>query len=504
MKKVLLLISFLLTINLAWSQYEGDLFFETPVIHDIRITMHQNNYWDSLEAAYLTDVYLAGDVEIDGQQLPFCGVKFKGNSSYNNPSNKKSWKIDFNEYINGQNYNGLKKLNLNNGFKDPTFMREKLMLDFLNYKGLPVPRCTYARVYLNNMYWGLYTAVEEIDKLYLQNNFGDKKGNLFKGDPSGDLKWLGNTVSNYYSKYELKTNETQNDWTDLLVLIDKINNTPAGSLEDTLTEYFDLDTYYQTWAAHVLFSNLDSYLGSGHNYYLYHDSITNKFRFITWDVNEAFGNFNMGMNVAQIENMNIFFTPMPSGNRPLHERLLQNNSAKQNLANALCEMIHFDFSIWSLEAKIDSLANAIRADVYADSLKFFSNQNFEDNIHQTITVSGTPGGNNLPGLKSFLINRRNSVASQLSSWSCSVGISESESQALITFPNPVDNLLFLNGTLPGNTIYFISDVSGKVIMQGTLNSNSIVLPEEMNTGFYFIRLNNPQTNSSQIQKFLKL
>lgn len=54
----------------------------------------------------------------------------KGNSSFNNPSTKKPFKVDLNEYVSGQDYDGIKKFNLNNGFKDPTMLSEKLTLDF--------------------------------------------------------------------------------------------------------------------------------------------------------------------------------------------------------------------------------------------------------------------------------------------------------------------------------------------------------------------------------------
>lgn len=487
------------------AQNAGDLFFGAATVHEIRLTFHQNQYWDSLTAGYTNDVYIKADVEIDGSMLANSGAKFKGNSSYNNPSNKKSFKLDFNEFIPGQKYNGLKKLNLNNCFKDPTFLREKLMLDFLGHRGVPAPRCTYAELYINNVRWGLYTVVEEIDKTFLKRVFNDDKGNNFKGDPSGDLKWLGPAASNYYPKYELKTNETQNNWNDLILFINKLNMTSTAVLPDTLANYFNLEEYYTTWASHILFSNLDSYLGSGHNFYLYHDSLSNKFRFITWDVNEAFGNFNMGMNVSQIESLSIFFTPNPAGNRPLHERLLQNNSVKQRMADELCAMVNFDFSIWTLEHKIDSLVTVIRPYVYADNLKFFSNQNFEDNIDQTITVSGVPGGNTLPGIKSFLINRRNSVATQLATWSCTVGVEDTNPTELTAFPNPGNGMLQIHGPQGSNWDYSVYDLNGKKMSGGQL-----LLPGRIDTeswdsnGLFLIRFNNQQTNSSYVVKFLKL
>ncbi|MCE2713077.1 MAG: CotH kinase family protein, partial [Cryomorphaceae bacterium] len=356
-----LLQAFLLFIPLwAFSQQEGDNFNQYNGIHEIRLTFYQQNYWDSLIDGYAGDYYIKGDIEIDGTLLTNCGIKLKGNSSYNNPSTKKSFKLDFNEYVSGQNYDGLKKLNLNNNFKDPTMLREKLMYDFLNINGCYAPRAQFTNVYINNQLWGLYSTVEEIDKTFLSKTFNDDKGNLFKGDPTGDLKWLGNSQALYEPKYQ-----------DL----------------DTI---FDSENFIKTWAAHSLFANLDSYLGSGHNYYVYHDSLEGKFHFITWDCNEAFGNFNMGMSVSQLEQLPINWSSPPSGNRPLIEKMFADLEFRSLYEEVVCTYLEYWFSLNGMSDRIDSLANLIRPSVYADPIKFFTNQQFEDNLNSNINGCYAP------------------------------------------------------------------------------------------------------------------
>src|SRR3989344_1860609 len=262
-KKLFLLFLILISISATKSkaQTEGDIFFSQAMVHDVYMTFPQTNYWDSLVAYKPLDLYLKGDVTIDGVLYPNVGIKFKGNSSYSNPSTKKPFKIDLNEYGSTSELDGLKKFNLNNGFKDPSFMREKVALDFYNQQGLAAPRCAYTRVYLNGTYWGLYIFVEEANKTFLDDRFGNKQGNMFKGDPNGDLKWLGATESSYYTKYELHTNETANDWSDLVNLIDNINNS-GTNFYDSLEVALNTSTFIRQWAAMNLFVNLDSYIGS--------------------------------------------------------------------------------------------------------------------------------------------------------------------------------------------------------------------------------------------------
>jgi spore coat protein CotH len=428
------------------------------------------------------------DVVFDGTSLPLCGVKFKGNSSYNNPSDKKSFKVDFDAYINNQKYDGIKKINLNNGFKDPSFMREKLMLDFLNEQGLYAPRCSYANLYINGTLWGLYMVVEEINKKYLENTFGDDKGNLFKGDPSGDLKWLGPNASSYYSKYELKTNESINNWSDLVDFINTINNSSPATLQSNLDNIFNTDNYIKTWAIHGIFANLDSYMGSGHNYFIYHDSLTNKFQWITWDVNEAFGNFNMGMSISQLEGLSMFYIPNPTSNRPLNKNMLDVTSYKNKLVDAYCYYLNNGFDIWTLEPKIDSIANAIRPHVYADNKKFFSNQQFEDNIENNINVPGNPGGSNIPGIKSFITNRRIQLSQQLSSWFCTLSLTNHlvNKTAFFAYPNPAENTLYLNSINPSLNFEII-DITGKIVYSGKYPQNTGIDISDLQPSIYFIR-----------------
>ncbi|HEY6163071.1 MAG TPA: CotH kinase family protein, partial [Bacteroidia bacterium] len=413
--------------------------------------------------------------------------QLKGNSSYNSmPGNKKSMKLQFNYVISGQDWDGLKEIVLNNGFKDPSFIREKLYLDFLNRNYVHAPRCTYANVYINNVLWGFYTLVESVTtKKFLDDHFNDKRGNLFKGDPQGSLQWLGSTPSLYYNNYELKTNTTQNNWSDLVHLVDKLNNTPASGLYDSLETVLDSWTFINCWAANMLFANMDSYQGSGHNYYIYHDSLTNKFKWISWDVNEAFGNFQMMMNTTQIENMSAFFIPNPSTNRPLEMKMLADPTYKLHYIWALCNMTQNDFTIAHIDGIIDSLANVIRPYVYADPQKQFTNQQFEDNL--TMNVG------NVPGLKPFVSTRRNALMNELANYGCYLSVPEQEQKELTLYPVPANGEIFLQ--LPQSETEIkvnVSDMLGKTILSVTATNTDRVRLDlsALPAGLYTVNVNN--------------
>ena len=55
-----------------------------------------------------------------------------------------------------------------------------------------------------------------------------------------------------------------------------------------------------------MLSNIDSYIGMPHNYYLVMDKEDGKLRMMPWDVNEAFGTFTMGSSASQLTNWDIY------------------------------------------------------------------------------------------------------------------------------------------------------------------------------------------------------
>lgn len=474
----------LLIAQLSFSQNSaGDLTFSSSQIHVIEINFPQTGYWDSLVANKPLDQKMVAHVTINGGQFDSCGVQFKGNSSYNAPGNKKPFKIDFNEYVSGQKFDGLKTINLNNAMKDPSFMREKIFYDFMRRMGYKAPRATYAKLYLNGQYWGLYTLVEQINKTFLESRFTNDAGNLFKGDPQGSLQFFPQDTS-YYSKYELKTNEDSNYWGDLVNLIKKINQSPPQQFYDSLEKVLNTQSVIEGWAANIMYANLDSYQGSGHNYYLYHNTATNKFDWIVWDCNETFGNFNMGMTITQLENLSLFYVPTnPQNIRPLTTKMIQDPVYKGRYVDVLCQLMENEFTSGNLFPIIDSLYTRIKPDVYSDTKKPYSNQDFETNINSQV-------GNNIPGLKSFITNRRASIINQLALNGCVAGESELENEAIgfNIYPNPSNGNFILRMEENIQAEIFILNVFGEVIFQSEVNSLQSEICSNLPSGIYFLKI----------------
>jgi len=450
MKFCSLVIAFLFAVNIQ-GQIAGANLFGTNQVITVRLNFNQPAFWDSLIANYSTetDMVCSALEIIDNQGIHTfsnVNVRLKGNSSYGHPGNKKSFKIDLNDYVIGQNYDGLKKLNFNNCFKDPTFMREKLFFELSNVVGAPAPRVNYANVYMNNAYWGFYGLVEQVDDQFLDWAILDDNGNLFKagdnfggGNNAADLMNYGTNPTAYYNRYELKTNETANDWTDLVELIQFINTSSAQTFALDFETKVNKTPYLRSLALDVLFSNLDSYLNSARNYYIYHNLTSGMWEWIKWDGNEAFGVYSGGPGTGNLEQLAINYV---AANRPLISNVFNNPILYDDYKNELCFILKNYFTNAYLDPKINEIKALISTHVYADNGKMYSNAQFDQNIEQNITGGGGPGGGTIYGLKSFITNRNAYISNQLSCAGTSILEMEDENVNL-AYPNPFENIIQL-------------------------------------------------------------
>lgn len=492
-------IVFFLKTTLSQSIYstDGDSTFNYSTIHTVNITFTDPNFWDSLTTYHSTGECYMGSVNIDGTSLDSVCIALTGAGSYTSmPTVKKPIELQF-DYYKSQKYDGLKTIALKNGYKDPTMMREKLMCDFLRSHSISSPRCTYANVYINGTLWGFYYMIEQVNKTFCTYNYNNNDGNLFKCDPNGNLKWKGATPALYYADYDLKTNNTLNDWSDLVHLIDMVNNTGAN-FHDSIETILNTDLFIKNWAADNMFVNLDSYFGSGKNYFLYHDTIINKFQTIAWDMNESFGNAQNSMTLALLKSLPLAYVNAPATNRPLVNNMLLNNAYKTSYLNNIYQWVNYDFSPTFFYPKIDSIANAIRSYVYADPNKQYTNANFDYNIDFDL--------GNIPGLKDFIQVRYTNLIQQLIALGYTdAGINSLTSSQYKISPNPATEFISISN-LDLNKTYSINlyDLSGRLIVSvfAVHQQNFKIERKNIINGVYILEVNDNVTPTQRVKVVL--
>jgi len=172
---------------------ESDKPFYSARVATVRILMREND-WKATLRDPMAEEYVKADFWFDDEPVPNVAVRPKGNSSLRSVgrsgSSRFSLKVDFNFFNSAHNFHGLKKINLNNGFSDPTLIREVLSYDLFEQMGLPTPRNSFVDLWVNDTHLGLYTMVEQVDRTFLSNNFADSTGNLYKPEmPAAYLNW---------------------------------------------------------------------------------------------------------------------------------------------------------------------------------------------------------------------------------------------------------------------------------------------------------------------------
>ena len=466
----------------AHAQNPGDAIFDAAYVHQINILISQTNYWDSLqyykEQGDVTgeNIYMHCDVVFDNDTIYNVGLRLRGNSSYSHPGTKKPIKLKFNEFVQGQDCDNLKAIDLNNSANDPTQIREKLFLDILNENGITAPRCAFAWVSYNNQPVGLYKLVEPIDKTFLQTHFNNNERNLFKGEPNTPLTWEGYDPTAYYDNFELVTNEAANNWSDLIALLNTINHSGTG-YQSSIEEAFNIDGYIKSWAANNLFGNLDTYLYLPHNFYLYNDSVTNKFQWITWDVGLVFG--VMPVLFENPEKFDILYLPDDPSTRPLNYFTLETEAFRQQYLSHICYLNNQYFLPYKIFPRIDSLANVVRPYVNAEPVtnRMYTTNQFEGNLNDEEISSFLFF--NIPGVKSYINGRRKSVQQQLCNlqWNCGINdyFTEGANKIISIYPNPTNNQVNIQLAIPADDGYsklIVYNMMGEIVWSGTETTNS--------------------------------
>jgi subtilisin family serine protease len=214
-----------------------------------------------------------------GEPLGEVGIRAKGLIGSMNPM-RPSLKVDLDQVQKGHAYLGQERFTLNNQNGDPSRMRTCLAYSVFASAGLPAPRCSFAHLHVNGRDLGVYANVEPVKKPFLARAFGDDSGNLYEGE-------MADLQTGLTTRLEKKTNQKQDDWSDIQGLIAAIE-APDEELLSRLDPLLDRDAFIRYWATEALIGHVDGFSSHGGNYDLYHDPRSQKFVMIPWGVDYTF------------------------------------------------------------------------------------------------------------------------------------------------------------------------------------------------------------------------
>lgn len=169
-------------------EYEKKLFNHDNVM-EVNILMDADKWQEMLDNA-INEEYARCDVEVNGKTFYSVAVRPKGNTSLSSiamdpDTDRYSFKLEFDRYIEGQTCFGLDKLILNNNYSDATNMKEALIYDMYEYIGADASLYNFAKISVNGEYWGVYLALEAVEDSFMLRNYGTEDGKLYKPETMG-------------------------------------------------------------------------------------------------------------------------------------------------------------------------------------------------------------------------------------------------------------------------------------------------------------------------------
>ena len=299
----------------------GDYIF-LDTVRTYRLTIGEQDMNTLLDYAVLSPgpgntnpVFVSAHLGLEDRELDSIGVRFRGDQSLwdciangkrkvgihypqfgfgnDDVCAKFSFKFSFKKYRDDQRLYGLKKLNLRSMSYDPSKMRERLGFSLFDAMNIVAPRTAYARLYVNDEYWGLFCVVEEIDGRMTKQRFPESgDGNLY------EALWPDSVTTDGMILEALETNEEEGNTDDFKKLRDAVvsDSTTASNFSDVAGQFIDIPYFIRYIVADRAILNFDGlvtlYVGTGyrirHNFAWYHDLPASKFILIPWDLDKTF------------------------------------------------------------------------------------------------------------------------------------------------------------------------------------------------------------------------
>jgi spore coat protein CotH len=362
--------------------------------------------------------WVHANFELGGVAFTNVAARVKGNvRSLYEPT--RAYKVDLNKFVPGQKLGGLDELTFNSLIWDYSCLGEALGYEFFREAGVPAPRTAYAWLSATvTTQWeqkplGLYLMVEAVDNEFAEERFGSKATPVFKPVTYHLFEHLGDEWPAYAPIYDLKTKATPEQQRRVIDFARLVSAATDAEFAARVGDFLDLDEFARFLAGEVLLPNYDSLLTDGQNYYLYLDPRSNKFGFIPWDLDAAWGDFWIASRAEQ-ERASIWH-PWVGENRFI-ERVMAVEEFRRIYRSHLEDFLARLYVPGRLHRRIDEIAAVIRDPIAAQSA--FRLDKFEQAVGWKPVHPSPgewPGTFNRPAgeLKRFINKRAESVRRQL-------------------------------------------------------------------------------------------
>jgi len=314
--------------------------------------------------AYYPAVFIYNEIDYE------CEIKFRGGTSLNLP--KKSWRVKFSS----NNIFNAEKINLNAEYRDYSILRNHLAMKLYQYFGYPAPNTEHISLKVNDEYMGVYVQVEEIDETYLQRN--ERISNTLYKAKNHAASMSPITHYNMYPiAWDKKIGDAV-DYSDIQRLFSKFWYCTKPDFESIINEEINIDNVLNYFAIEFAIVSLDCFTK---NIYLYLNPETNDWEIFPWDNDSSLGNDWQGVfhsDYAQVYDGPPYDYETIFHYQILFQRLMEYEDWYYAYIAKLNNIIIEGFSYLNME--INLTYNMIKNDVYQDTFKIGTNEDFDEEI----------------------------------------------------------------------------------------------------------------------------
>lgn len=356
--------------GVASAQTADDL-FDPFTLHEIRLFINSRDL-QQLRRNFELNTYYTADLLWRGLRVRNVAVRSRGTGSRN--GTKIGLLVDVDRYSSSQRFLGLTSLVLDNLWQDPSFMREQLAMAIFRRMGQPAPRTSFARLFINNQYEGLYAITEAVDDTFLERSFGERGGYSF------EYHWVrpfygelpGDDLGAYKPLFEPQNHTLEPDATlygPIRSLLTEVNAGLDPVWRERVGTWLDLEQFVTQTAIENFVAELDGLLGyeGMNNFYLYRSGGSSRHRVIPWDRDNAFQSIDSSIFLRTDDNVILRRAFAFDDLRALYLDVLE------ACARAVTE------EEW-LVSEIERLLPVIEAAALEDQKKPFSNEHFAEQI----------------------------------------------------------------------------------------------------------------------------
>jgi len=303
----------------------------------------------------------------NGKEKVFEKSSFKTGCAHARTGDKVGYNIKL-----SKKFLGRKNIRIRPDPSDKSHLRSKLCCDIANRLGLPSIQAVYARLYMNNEFWGLYTLMDAIKPSWIKQTFNpsvEEVTDLFQCKSGG---------MNLSAGSEEKCVNANDDYPDMSEFKKFVDYVSSATTTEEIEQVMDVDIFLKFMAMEWLIGSFDHFLVLGHNFYFYKRETDGKWVLLEYDYDATFSNgipapyYWMGKSENKNnDQMNFNYTPTELFN----------------------EVVGYTFNYWQLDHPI------------IETLVFKNPERFKKVMHDVLVSAFNPKIliNHIDELKEFIL-----------------------------------------------------------------------------------------------------